>query len=104
MSSPVEKHHLSSPGFYHYRTQPVSSVAPTGNGRQATGSEQRPPQLQQQQKQDENSGGNFKHISLSDREGKKEKEEEYDLLPGSGPGGVPQKYFNVSAVSRKINA
>lgn len=73
-------------------------MALTGNGRHTNiGSEQ--PQLQQQQSND----SDFKPIPLSDEEGKEEKKrEELDLLPGSGPGGVPQKYFNVSSIPAEI--
>ena len=89
MSSPVEKHHPSSPDFYQYRAQLVS-VAPMNNSRHTVGSER--PELRQQESND----SDFKQGSLTDEEGKEGKEDELDLLPGSGPGGVPQKYFNVS--------
>lgn len=113
MSSPSEKHTVGNnnggpvfpsniPHLYKY---PIPSTTKNPG----LVSPRDPPEVKRHGSNSSNGSGssggnNFKHVLLSnesakekENEGKGRRKDELELLPGSGPGGVPQQYFNVSS-------
>ena len=91
MSSPIEKYPVDSTNVSalsthtHFYQYPIPSVTSAANGGQRTTTEQ-----QTVQKQESNSDSS-QLMNEGDEKGKRKE----SLLTGSGPGGVPKRYFNV---------